>query len=153
MIGHLLAGSAPTMTVHSGEAVRIMTGAPLPPGADAVCMVERTHTDEEGSVVVIDGRSSGTSVRRAGEDVAEGAVVFAAGELLGPGHLGVLASLGVYRPLVRRRAKVGVLSTGDELTEEPGVFGSGQDPRREPLHVAGAPGERRSRDRGSGHRG
>jgi molybdenum cofactor synthesis domain-containing protein len=115
------------MEVHRGEAVRIMTGAPLPAGADAVCMVERTRSEQEGTIVVIDGPVPvGTAVRGAGEDVREGEIVFGVGEVLSPGHLGVLASLGVYHPIVHRRARVGVLSTGDELTEGSGALVPGK---------------------------
>ena len=120
VIGHLLAGVAPTMRVGRGQAVRIMTGAPLPPGADAVCMVERTTDEDDGKTVLIEGPvTAGTAVRRAGEDIAQGDLVFPVGEALTPGHLGVLASLGLYRVVVHPRSRVGVLSTGDELREGP----------------------------------
>jgi molybdenum cofactor synthesis domain-containing protein len=120
VVDHLLAGRAPTVAVGPGQAIRIMTGAPLPEGADAVCMVERTRDEDDGRTVVIDGLvEAGTSVRRAGEDVRAGEVVFEEGEVLTPGHIGVLASLGHYHVEVRPRLRVGVLSTGDELMEGP----------------------------------
>jgi molybdenum cofactor synthesis domain-containing protein len=120
VVGHLLAGTAPTTPVGRGQAIRIMTGAPLPDGADAVCMVERTRDEDGGQTVVIDGEVAlGTAVRRAGEDVQAGDVVFGEGEVLTPGHVGVLASIGEYEVTVRPRARVGVLSTGDELVEGP----------------------------------
>jgi molybdopterin molybdotransferase len=127
VVGHLLAGTAPTTAVERGQAIRIMTGAPLPPGADSVCMVERTTDEDGGRTVVIDGAVvRGTAVRHAGEDVDSGAIVFDEGEVLTPGHLGVLASLGQYDVVARARARVGVLSTGDELVEDPGPLVPGK---------------------------
>ncbi|HMD46878.1 MAG TPA: gephyrin-like molybdotransferase Glp [Acidimicrobiales bacterium] len=127
VVGTLLAGRAPTREVGTGEAVRIMTGAPLPPGADAVCMVEQTRTDAAGASVVIEvPLAPGTAVRGAGDDIAEGQVVFEAGEVLGPGHLGVLASLGITEVTAHRRPVVGVLSTGDEVVEGPGPLPPGK---------------------------
>lgn len=114
--GTVMAGDDPHLTVGAGEAVRIMTGAPLPPGADAVCMVERTRPDASGSLVVIeDSMKVGTNIRPAGDDIAPGTEVFAAGTCLGPAHIGVLASLGVETVVAYPRPVVGVLSTGDEL--------------------------------------
>ncbi|MDJ0923500.1 MAG: molybdopterin molybdotransferase MoeA [Acidimicrobiia bacterium] len=117
------AGSVPTVAVTPGNAIKIMTGAPMPNGADAVVPVEDTEPGT-GEVRILVGVSTGTSVRPAGEDVAAGAVVLEAGERLTPARLGVCASLGYHRPLVRRRPKVAVLSTGDEVvppdTEELG---------------------------------
>ncbi len=116
VVGSVMAGQVGGMTVGSGEAVRIMTGAPIPAGADAVCMVERTTTEDDGSVVVVHGSvEPGEYVRRAGEDIAAGEVVIRPGTVLGPSQLGVLASLGKAAVLVHRRPRVGVLSTGDEL--------------------------------------
>jgi molybdenum cofactor synthesis domain-containing protein len=104
--------------------MRIMTGAPVPDGADAVVLVERTRT--EGDVVTIEVTvDPGTSFRGVGEDVQPGDVVVAPGTVLTPGHLGVLASVGVDRVLVHRRPRVGVLSTGDELVTS-GPLGRGQ---------------------------
>jgi molybdenum cofactor synthesis domain-containing protein len=136
VVDHLLAGRAPTVAVGPGQAIRIMTGAPLPDGADAVCMVERTRDEDDGRTVVIDGLvEAGTSIRHAGEDVRAGEVVFEEGEVLTPGHIGVLASLGHYRLEVRPRLRVGVLSTGDELMEgpEPLVPGKIRDANRHAL--------------------
>jgi molybdopterin molybdotransferase len=108
------AGSVPTAVVGPGRATRIMTGAPMPAGADAVVMVELTESSGN-SVTIRTTVEPGTAVRRAGGDVAAGDTVFDPGERLGPAHLGVLASLGVVRPRVRRRPRVAVLSTGDEV--------------------------------------
>ena len=109
------AGHLPTRPVGPGAAVRIMTGAPLPAGADAVVMVERTSAAGPGRVRVEIPAAPGDGVRPVGSDLPTGAVVFCAGERLTPGHLGVLASIGVARPTVRRRPRVAVLSTGDEV--------------------------------------
>ncbi len=118
VVGTVAAGQAAERPVGTGEAVRIMTGAPIPEGADAVCMVERTSTEERGSVVVVLGPvTPGEYIRRVGEDVAVGQVVIEAGTVLGPAHLGVLASLGELAVLVHRRPRVGVVSTGDELAD------------------------------------
>jgi molybdopterin molybdotransferase len=108
------AGTVASRAVEPGGAIRIMTGAPLPEGADAVVKVEDTEVDGE-IVTVLRAVGAGTSVRPAGGDVASGQEVFPAGERLGPQHLGVLASLGVVRPLVCRRPRAAVLSTGDEV--------------------------------------
>ncbi len=116
VIGTIAAGAAPTAPVGAGEAIRIMTGAPMPEGADAVAMVEWTTID--GDDVLIDRAVGvGDAVRGAGEDLQPGDAVFAAGVELSPGHLGVLASIGVYEVSVVRQPVVGVFSTGDELIE------------------------------------
>ena len=119
VVGTLAAGAAPEVTVGPGEAVRIMTGAPMPPGADAVVPVERTTAAEDGASVVIEQAARpGDHVRGVGEDVMPGQEVFPAFTVLHPGHIGVLAALGLRRVPVFARARVGVLSTGDELVDE-----------------------------------
>ena len=117
IVGTLAAGADPSgVQVGAGEAVRIMTGAPMPVGADAVVMVERTRA--EGEVVAIEHHASvGEHVRRAGDDLKPGDVVVDGGVVLTPAHLGVLASLGYARVPVFPRPRVGVLSTGDELVD------------------------------------
>jgi molybdenum cofactor synthesis domain-containing protein len=125
IVGTLAAGAAPEVHVGDGQAVRIMTGAPMPPGADAVVMVERTRA--EGDVVVIEHHAqTGDHVRRAGDDLEPGDVVVDAGTVVTPAHLGVLASLGYQRVPVFPRPRVGVLSTGDELVDGPGPLRPGQ---------------------------
>ena len=123
VIGEIPAGSPPEPGVRPSTAVRIMTGAPLPPGADAVVRFE--DTDEEarrssgGSLAEIAVRVSvphGASVRRAGEDVRSGEIVLTKGTPLGAAQLGVLASLGHARALVHRRPVVAVLASGNEIT-------------------------------------
>ncbi len=117
VVGTLAAGAAPDIEVGRGQAVRIMTGAPMPPGADAVIMVERTRLVEGGRRVAVGEVQAGENVRGAGEDLASGQLVFGEGTLLGPGHIGVLASLGMSEVEAYPRPRVGVLSTGDELAE------------------------------------
>jgi molybdenum cofactor synthesis domain-containing protein len=112
------------VTVGPGQAARIMTGAPIPEGADAVVMVELTSSDGD-KVTVQQSVPPGNHIRHPGEDIEAGAEVFAAGTVLGPGHLGVLANLGLRKVPVVPRARVGVLSTGDEL-----VNGQIQDSNR-----------------------
>lgn len=107
--GHVADGS-----VTSGTAIRIMTGAPIPPGADTVVRVEDTETVGD-TVRILVAPELGGSVRPAGGDVAAGATVFRAGTRLTPPHLGVLAAVGAAAPVVHRRPSVAVLSTGDEV--------------------------------------
>ena len=125
--GSIPAGGAPEPPVGAGEAVRIMTGAPVPPGADAVVMVERTTAEEGGSVVVVaQPASAGDHIRGPGEDIRAGQLLFPAGTVLQPGHLGVLASQGHTTVEVVARARVGVVSTGDELVEGDAPLRPGQ---------------------------
>ena len=162
VVGHLPAGVDPSgMSVGPGEAIRIMTGAPMPAGADAVVPVEdlasvaagnagragaagpgeppvaeapggraalATDGDATGSeeVEALIGVEPGRHVRPAGGDAAIGAVVLAAGAEVTPAAVGVLASLGQATCAVVRRARVGVLSTGDELVEGDGPLRPGQ---------------------------
>lgn len=120
------AGHAPTAEVGSGEASRIFTGAPIPPGADAVVMVERTSLVDDHHVRVEIEVPVGNHVRPAGDDLDVGAVVLRAGEVLSAAHLGVLCSLGVEQVHAYPRLRVGVVSTGDELVEGPQRLAPGQ---------------------------
>ncbi len=115
VVGELPAGRAPTVPVGDGEAIRIMTGAPVPEGADAIVMVEVTERDGDDGVLVSQAVEPGQHVRAAGGDLEAGELVFPAGSVLGPAHLGVLASVDARRVRVHPRVRVGVLSTGDEL--------------------------------------
>jgi len=120
VVDSVMAGDGRPVSIGEGEAVRIMTGAPVPDGADAVCMVERTTTGSNGQWVVIeDAVSAGNSVRRPGSDIAAGGEVVSVGTELTPAHLGVLARLGLESVPVHRPPTVGVLSTGDELRQGP----------------------------------
>ena len=125
VIGTLAAGRAPATAVAVGEALRIMTGALFPDGADAVAIVENTRTDGD-FVEVMAPAEAGVHIRAAGEDVRAGQEVFAAGTVLGPGHLGVLSSVGCQKVAVVPAPTVGVLSTGDELIEGGGRLEPGQ---------------------------
>ncbi len=118
--GEATAGHPASTPVRPGRAVRIMTGAPLPDGADALVMLEWTEwTDRE--VRVFRAPHAGRHIRRPGEDVAAGAEVLPAGRALAPPDVGLLAALGHARVRVRRRPRVALLVTGDELLrpEEP----------------------------------
>lgn len=128
IVGTLAAGSDPgALEVTAGSAIRIMTGAALPRGADAVVMVERTEITADGERVRVESSAQpGDHVRAAGDDIRAGALVFPAGTELGPGHLGVLASIGVESLDVHRRPRVGILSTGDELVVGGGALRPGQ---------------------------
>jgi molybdopterin molybdotransferase len=112
-------------SIVPGTAARIMTGAPLPPGADAVLIVEETE-EVAGERNVIRARSavrSGANLARRGDDIGKGELLLTPGEFLGPGEIGVLAATGRTRVRVGQRPRVAVLSTGDELVEphrEPG---------------------------------
>ena len=98
----------------AGEAAKIMTGAPLPPGVDTVVQVE--HTEQDGDVLKVrEAPPAGANVRRAAEDVAVGDVVIPRGARLGPAEIGLLASIGVQRLAVAARPRVAILATGSEL--------------------------------------
>lgn len=116
VIGAVAAGSVPERPVGPGEAMRIMTGAPMPDGADTVVRVEDTDNGEE-VVTVTAATPAGLSVREAGEDQRRGTTVLAKGAVLRPAEIGVLASLGVAKPRVIARPRVAVLSTGDEIAD------------------------------------
>ena len=111
------AGS-PVGDLEPGTAQRIMTGAPLPRGADAVVEVEVTDAGTD-VVAIAAARDAGSFVRTAGGDVSVGDEVLPAGTLIGPSQVGLLAALGVREVVVRPRPRVLVCSTGSELTDEP----------------------------------
>ncbi|MDZ7675645.1 MAG: gephyrin-like molybdotransferase Glp [Acidimicrobiales bacterium] len=122
----IAAGHAPTVEVRPGQASRIFTGAPMPVGADAVVMVEKTEVVDDDRVRVDIEVPVGHHLRPAGDDLGIGQVVFAAGAVLTAGHLGVLCSLGIEDVPVYPRLRVGVVSTGDELVEGPTPLEPGQ---------------------------
>jgi molybdopterin molybdotransferase len=131
VVGAMAAGSRPGTTLPAGAAMRIMTGAPIPDGADAV--VIREEVEDRGATARFAARvNAGDNIRRAGEDLAPGDDVIAAGCALGPGEIGVVAALGRARVPVGRRPRVAVLCTGDELCPvgqepEPGqIFSSNE---------------------------
>ena len=101
--------------LQGGTAARIFTGAPVPPGADAVVMQEDCVAQDDGTVRVQTQPHSGQNIRRAGEDIALGSTVLHAGTRLAPAALGLAASIGLEHLPVARRPRVALLSTGDEL--------------------------------------
>lgn len=122
----IAAGHAPEVVIEAGQASRIFTGAPMPDGADAVVMVEKTEAIDDATVRVDIEVPVGNHVRPAGDDLSIGQIVFESGVVLTAGHLGVLNSLGVEAVLAYPRMRVGVVSTGDELVEGGGALEPGQ---------------------------
>ena len=126
------AGHPSSLTIGPGEAARIMTGAPVPDGADTVVRFEETDEGTAASsrdrsrVLVRAAMEEGSNVRLAGEDVRAGAVVLPSGTRLRPAEIGVLASLGHARVTVHRRPRVAILATGDEVVPCEATPGPGQ---------------------------
>jgi molybdopterin molybdotransferase len=114
--GESRAGSPLPKPLAAGTACRIFTGAPMPPGADAVVIQEDTRTEDE-VVCIEEGSSRGRHVRTRGSDVAEGQLILRTGDRLLPGEIGLLASQNIDAVHVFRRPRVALLSTGDELRE------------------------------------
>jgi len=121
VIGTVTAGAIPQSEVKPGTAVRIMTGAPIPKGADSVVRFEDTDESarqgtprEIGILVEVE---PGVEVRRAGEDISAGSLVLKKGTVLRPSEVGVLASLGRSKVMVIRRPVVAILATGDEIVD------------------------------------
>ena len=121
----ILAGSAPC-ALEPGTCARIFTGAPLPDGADTVEMQENVELDSVGRVRFREALRLGQNIRAQGQETRVGDCVLPVGTRLGPVELGLAASLGVARLEVRRRLRVAVLSTGDELVEPGQPLGPGQ---------------------------
>lgn len=116
LVESIRAGGFPSLPVGDREAIKIMTGAPIPDGADSVVRVE--HTEQAGDVVRIWAASDvHRNIRPRGEDVRANAVALTAGTILRPGEIGLLASIGQARIRVHRRPVVAILSTGDELVD------------------------------------
>lgn len=125
VLEEITAGRPGAVEVRPGTAAPIMTGGVLPPGADAVVMVEDVEV-RDGRLIVPPGTRRGQHVHPPGQDIARGQVVLAAGTALGPAEVGLLATLGQVQVRVHRRPRVAVLATGDELVEpweEPGPGG------------------------------
>jgi len=135
VIGTALAGQGFSGSIGPSECVRIMTGAPIPPGADCVVMQENVIA-ADGQATIGPGHQPGQNIRRAGEDLARGQVALAGGHGLTPADLGLLASLGIADIDVVRRLKVAFFSTGDELVPLGQPLGDGQihDSNRYSLH-------------------
>ena len=120
--GDIAAGTAPTQAVTAATTMRIMTGAPLPPGADAIVPVEQSNEvwrDPQRTllrqVAIYQAPAPGDYIRPEGEDIQAGSLILSAGHLLRPQEISILAALGVAQLAVIRRPRVAVLSTGDEL--------------------------------------
>ncbi len=126
IVGEVAAGDDPAFEVGPGEAARIMTGAPMPAGADAVIKVEDTDAAAAGEVECHASAPVGTFVRPVGDDVRSGAVVVAAGEVVGARTIALLAACGYAEVEVHRRPRVVVMSTGSELVEPGRPLGAGQ---------------------------
>jgi molybdopterin molybdotransferase len=125
VVGEIAAGGFPQAEVGPGEAMRIMTGAPMPLGADTVVRVE--DTDNATDVVTIAAATpKGMSIRQAGEDVRKGETILTKGMVLRAAEIGLLASDGRAHVRVRKRPRVAVFSTGDEIVDLDGPLGRGQ---------------------------
>ena len=109
------AGQTPLKTIQKGQCTQIMTGAPVPKGADTVVMVE--YTEVKNNKVKIQRKQSKTNISYQAEDVKEGQTLLKKGILIKPQHIAVFASVGYTQVLVYKQAKVGIISTGDELVE------------------------------------
>ncbi len=123
--GEIAAGATIVPTLLPGQALRIMTGAPLPPGADAVVPVEDTEA-RRGGTAFLEAVTAGQCIRPAGEEAAAGTVVLRAGAVLRPVHIGMAATVGRSSLNTYPRPRVAVLSTGDELVEPGQARGFGQ---------------------------
>ena len=130
VIADLKAGYVIKEILKKNQAIRIMTGAPVPKGADSVVMVEDTKTNShqsgKESVEIHKQVKSGENVRTAGEDIKRGKLVFSRGLQLRPAHIGILASLGLTGVKVARKPYVAVLATGDEVVEVGRRLGPGK---------------------------
>ena len=126
VVGEIAAGAAPERPVGPGEAVRIMTGAPMPEGADAVVMVEDSEMVGDSTVRLSTSVESGAAVRAAGDDVEIGDEVVPAGVRITPAIQGLLATVNAQQVSVFPRLRVAVLSTGDELVDDGSPLELGQ---------------------------
>lgn len=115
--GTIRAGQVPSRTVTSGEAVRIMTGAPVPRGADVVVPVEETREEQSSVYVYRAPRARGGNIRRAGEDIRKNNVVLKAGDRMGPAEMALACLAGAQKVSVYEKPTVGLLTSGDELIE------------------------------------
>ena len=116
MVEEIAAGYTAKGTLKPGQTMRIMTGAPIPPGADAVLMQEDTQKDGD-SILCLDRADVEENIRRAGEDIKIGESVLKKGTTLSPAHIGMLAVIGRSQIAVGQRPTVAILSTGDEILE------------------------------------
>ncbi len=124
--GEVPMGVAPSRGVGGGETLRVATGAMLPPGADAVVMIEYTAEHPDGTLEVRRAVAPGENVLAPGEDVAQGEKLFPAGRRLRPQEIGLLAALGIRRLAAYRKPRVAIISSGDEIVPLDGKPGPGQ---------------------------
>ncbi len=124
-VGTAFAGNAYTGSMGKRECVRIMTGAMIPQGADAVVMQEHVRVDGD-SIVFANPAKKMQNIRLMGEDIRQDAVVLVKGKRIGPAEMGLLASLGFAKVRVMRKLRVAIFSTGDELVQPGHALGSGQ---------------------------
>ncbi|MCL0043442.1 molybdopterin molybdotransferase MoeA, partial [Dehalococcoidia bacterium] len=133
VIGEIAAGSFPEIKLDPKTAIRIMTGAPIPAGADTIVRFEDTDEDHRQknqepltSISILKETPNGEAIREQGEDIKKDDIVFKHGTPINPGIIGVLASLGLAHTNVVRRPRVAILSTGDEIVQPGKTLGSGQ---------------------------
>jgi molybdopterin molybdotransferase len=126
VIEEVSAGRVPRRTVEPGQTTRIMTGAPVPAGADAVVMVERSHGLDDNKVELRDEPRPGQHILTRGSEMRRGETILSAGTVLQPQEVGLLALVGRAQVTVVPRPRVAILSTGDELVETAAVPGPGQ---------------------------
>jgi molybdopterin molybdotransferase len=126
VVEEVMAGATPSKSVGSGQATRIMTGAPIPEGADAVVMIERTRLLDNLHVEIEEQARPGQNIQCRGQEMHRYQTVLTAGAVLGPQEIGVLATVGRTSVKAYSRPRVGVLVTGDELVEGDLVPGPGQ---------------------------
>ena len=143
IVGEARAGTLAQAPVEHGTAIRVSTGAVMPEGADAVVRQELAEVDD-GAVIVNEEVSAGTDVRYAGEDIRAGETILKEGTLLGAAEVGALAAVNIARPVVVRRPRIALVSTGDELVSpgpelEPGQIRDANAPAlTAAVHAAGA---------------
>jgi molybdopterin molybdotransferase len=135
--GYIPAGTHSSQLVAAGTAAKILTGAPLPPGADAVVPVEETE-ERDGNVLLTRAVRPGAHVRRKGEDIRAGEMILRAGTVVGPSEVSLLASFSRVSVPVVRRARVAIVSTGDELVEAGEALSPGKIYDSNALAVAAA---------------
>lgn len=126
VIEEIAAGKMPTKTIGKGQASRIMTGAPIPGGADAVVMIERTEMVSANQVKIQISAKSGQHILQRGSEMKAGETILKPGHLLGPQEIGLLAAVGCKAVRVHPRPRVAVVPTGDEIVEPELPPGPGQ---------------------------